>query len=46
MRKSGWSAQFEEPIALPKGKPIVTLREAANYIAKLPKSEHETDSRT
>jgi hypothetical protein len=28
---------------LPKGKPLVTLRDAANYITKLPKAEHEAE---
>ena len=37
----GWSRKFEEPIPLPKGKPLVTLRDAANYITKLPKAEHQ-----
>jgi hypothetical protein len=37
----GWTAQFDEPIPLPKGKPLVTLRDAALYITKLPKAEHE-----
>jgi hypothetical protein len=36
----GWSRQFDEPIPLPKGKPLVTLRDAALYITKLPKAEH------
>jgi hypothetical protein len=35
-----WSRQFSEPIPLPKGKPLVTLRDAAVYITKLPKAEH------
>ena len=39
----GWSRKFEEPIPLPKGKPLVTLRDAANYITKLPKAEHQAD---
>jgi hypothetical protein len=30
-----WSGQFDEPIPLPKGKPLVTLRDAAHYITKL-----------
>jgi hypothetical protein len=38
-----WRAKFDEPIPLPKGKPLVTLRDAANYITKLPKAEHEAD---
>jgi hypothetical protein len=36
----GWSRPFEDPIPLPKGKPLVTLRDAALYITKLPKAEH------
>jgi hypothetical protein len=36
-----WHQQFTEPIPLPKGKPLVTLRDAALYITKLPKAEHE-----
>jgi hypothetical protein len=39
----GWSRKFEEPIPLLKGKPLVTLRDAANYITKLPKAEHEAE---
>ena len=41
MRNSGWSRQFDEPIPLPKGKPLATLRDAALYITKLPKTEHD-----
>jgi hypothetical protein len=37
-----WSDKFDEPIALPKGKKLVTLRDAALYITKLPKAEHDT----
>ena len=37
----GWQAKFTEPIPLPKGKKLVTLRDAANYITKLPKAEHQ-----
>jgi hypothetical protein len=37
----GWSREFDDPIPLPKGKPLVTLRDAANYILKLPKAERE-----
>jgi hypothetical protein len=36
----GWSQKFPEPIPLPKGKSLVTLRDAASYITKLPKAEH------
>jgi hypothetical protein len=37
----GWAKQFNEPIPLPKGKKLVTLRDAALYITKLPKAEHD-----
>jgi hypothetical protein len=37
----GWGRSFVEPIPLPKGKPLVTLRDAANYIVKLPKAEQQ-----
>jgi hypothetical protein len=40
LRKPGWSTPFEDPIPLPKGKPLITLRDAATYITKLPKAEH------
>jgi hypothetical protein len=33
-----WSRRFDEPIPT-KGKPIVTLKEAAAFILKLPKAE-------
>jgi hypothetical protein len=36
-----WSTPFEDPIPLPKGKPIVTLKDAAGYIKRLPKAEHD-----
>jgi hypothetical protein len=38
-----WSREFDEPISLPKGKTLVTLRDAALYITKLPKAEHDAD---
>jgi hypothetical protein len=42
-RVTDWSREFEEPIPLPKGKPLITLRDAALYITKLPKAEHDAD---
>jgi hypothetical protein len=36
-----WDQRFDEPIPLPKGKKLVTLRDAALYITKLPKAEHD-----
>jgi cob(I)alamin adenosyltransferase len=38
-----WSREFDEPITLPNRKPLVTLRDAALYITKLPKAEHDAD---
>ena len=37
----GWDRKFVEPIPLPKGKKLTTLRDAAHYITKLPKAEHD-----
>jgi len=34
-----WSREFDEPIPVPKGRQLVTLRDAAEYIQKLPKAE-------
>ena len=36
-----WDAAFDEPVELPNGKTARTLRNAGEYIAKLPKAEHE-----
>ena len=38
----GWATKFDEPIPLPKGKPLITLRDAALCITKLLRAEHET----
>jgi hypothetical protein len=35
-----WSARFDEPIPLPRGRQLVTLEDAGTYITKLPKAEH------
>jgi hypothetical protein len=35
-----WDQRFFDPIELPGRKPLVTLRDAALYITKLPKAEH------
>jgi hypothetical protein len=37
----GWARELEEPIALPGGSKIITLRDAANYITALPRKEAE-----
>jgi hypothetical protein len=36
-----WSRTFDDPIVLPDGRKLVTLRDAGDYITKLPKAEHE-----
>ena len=35
-----WSASFEDPIPLPNGRRLLTLKDATSYIMKLPKAEH------
>jgi hypothetical protein len=37
----GWKRRFVEPIPLPRGRQLVTLEDAGNYITRLPKAEHE-----
>jgi hypothetical protein len=32
-----------DPIMVPGRKPLVTLRDAAEYITELPKAEHDAD---
>jgi hypothetical protein len=36
-----WDQQFFDPIELPSGRKLVTLRDAALYITKLPKAERD-----
>jgi hypothetical protein len=38
---SGWARKFDKPIPLPNGKELATRRDAALYITKLPKAEHD-----
>jgi len=37
----GWQRRFDDPIPLPRRRQLVTLKDAGNYITKLPKAEHE-----
>ena len=39
MADKGWQRKFEDPLALPDGRTLVTLRDAADYITSLPKKE-------
>jgi hypothetical protein len=36
-----WSREFEDPITLPNGKKLITLRDAADYITGLPEKESD-----
>ena len=38
---TGWSRRFDDPISLPGGRKLVTLRDAADYITSLPKKESD-----
>jgi hypothetical protein len=39
---TGWKQRFNEPIKLPDGRKLVTLRDAIAWFAKeVPKSEHK-----
>jgi len=40
---SNWSRPFDDPIPLPRGRQLVTLEDAANYIQKLPKAEQDLE---
>jgi hypothetical protein len=39
MADRGWKRPLEDPIDLPRGRQLVTLQDAADYILKLPKAE-------
>jgi hypothetical protein len=41
MAARGWRRPFDDPIPLPRGRQLVTLKDAGRYITKLPKAEHE-----
>jgi hypothetical protein len=38
--RQGWKRPFGDPIPLPRGRQLVTLKDAGTYITKLPKAEH------
>jgi cob(I)alamin adenosyltransferase len=38
-----WSRAFDDPIPLSRGPQLVTLKDAANYIQKLPKAEQDLE---
>ena len=45
MAAEGWSTPFDDPIPLPRGRQLVLLQDAANYIMKLPKAEQDLAER-
>lgn len=36
-----WDRPFDQPVPMPRGAAARTLRDAANYIKKMPKSERD-----
>ena len=42
MAENGWHRAFNDAIQLPDGGELRTLRDAGNFIAGLPKREHDT----
>jgi hypothetical protein len=42
--KNGWSRAFDDPIPLPDGGELRTLRDATDFITRLPKREHGTEA--
>jgi hypothetical protein len=43
MPDKGWQRRFDDPIPLPRGRQLVTLKDAAGYIMKLPKAEQNLE---
>jgi hypothetical protein len=41
MVAKAWGRTFDDPIPLPGGGELRNLRDAGNYISKLPKAEHD-----
>jgi hypothetical protein len=41
MAATNWKRRFDEPIKLPGGGKLVTLKDAADYIMGLPKKVHD-----
>jgi hypothetical protein len=43
MPDKGWQRHFDDPIPLPRGRQLVTLQDAGQYITKLPQAEHDAE---
>jgi hypothetical protein len=41
---AAWARPFDDPVLLPGGRELVTLRDAADYIMKLPKAEQNLEA--
>ena len=41
MADNDWQRKFEDPISLPDGRTLSTLKDAAEYITSLPKKESD-----
>jgi hypothetical protein len=41
----GWQRPFHDPIPLPRGRQLVTLKDAGTYITKPSKADHATPER-
>jgi hypothetical protein len=37
----GWRRRFEDPIPLPDGRTLITLRDAADYMLELSQAQHD-----
>jgi hypothetical protein len=43
---AAWARLFDDPVLLPGGRELLTLRDAADYIMKLPKAEQDLEERS
>ena len=41
---AAWARPLDDPVLLPGGRELVTLRDAADYIMKLPKAEQNLEA--
>jgi hypothetical protein len=41
--EKGWRRRFDDPIPLPRGRHLVTLKDAAKHIQKLPETEQQLE---
>jgi hypothetical protein len=43
MSVADWSRAFDDPIVLPDGRELVTLRDAGEYVRALPKAKQKRE---